>query len=114
MNQIRQYARGYSVYSVALFLLLVACAEHVEEGDTSVVNGLVAEVYATSLTKTEWFSLEVGSGSMIKVIVNKDLGEFTPSHLRSHMITGEPVEVTFIKKQNGEGTIVAVSVRDYE
>jgi len=51
---------------------------------------------------------------MIKVIVNKDLGEFTPSHLRSHMITGQPVEVTFIKKQNGEGTIVAVSVRDYE
>ena len=74
----------------------------------------ISEVSATSLKKTEWFSLEISSGSTLKVLVNKDLGEFTPSHLRSHMITGQPVEVTFIKKQNGEGTIVAVSVRDYE
>ena len=103
-----------SIFLLGLMLLITACEENVMEKDFSVVHGLVAEVSARSLTETKWFSLETDGGTTIKVIVETGLGKFTPSHLRSHMITGQPVEVIFAGEENARNVIVAVSVRDYQ
>ena len=114
MKKFKRNSLYTSIFLLGLMLLITACEENVMEKDFSVVHGLVAEVSARSLTETKWFSLETDGGTTIKVIVETGLGKFTPSHLRSHMITGQPVEVIFAGEENARNVIVAVSVRDYQ
>ena len=102
-----------SAFLFSFLLLFTGCEEGVAERDLFVVHGLIAEVSARSLTETNWFSLETDGGAIFKVMVETDLGKFTPSHLRSHMITGQPVEVIFSEKETTNNLIIAVSVRDY-
>ena len=102
-----------SAFLFSFLLLLTGCEEGVAERELSVAHGLIAEVSARSLTETRWFSLETDGGATFKVMVETDLGKFTPSHLRSHMITGQPVEVMFSEKETTSNLIIAVSVSDY-
>jgi len=114
MKKFKRTCLYASIFILGLMLFFTGCEENLVEKDFSVVHGLVAEVSARSLTETRWFSLETDGGLTIKVIVETGLGKFTPSHLRSHMITGQQVEVIFVGEETASNVIVAVSVRDYQ
>ena len=114
MKKFKRTCLHASVFVLGFMLLLTGCEENLVEKDFSVVHGLVVEVSARSLTETRWFSLETDGGPTVKVITETGLGKFTPSHLRSHMITGQKVEVIFAGEETTRNVIVAVSVRDYK
>ena len=114
MKKFKRTCLYASIFILGLMLFFTGCEENLVEKDFSVVHGLVAEVSARSLTETRWFSLETDEGPTIKVIVETGLGKFTPSHLRSHMITGQHVEVIFVGEETARNVIVAVPVRDYQ
>ena len=97
-----------------LFSLLITAALFVsdcgsEETELESVHGRITDVQARSITEAETFSLLDSKGEMWSLVSEGPL-EFTPSHLREHMLTGE--EVTVLFRRVGE-VLIAVDVADY-
>ena len=80
-----------------------------DEADRETVHGRVVDVQARSLTEVDTFSLVDGAGETWSFAVEGPL-EFTPSHLREHMLTGDEVQVSF---RRVGGVLIAVAVADY-
>ena len=72
-------------------------------------RGLVSGVSALNLATVNWFEIEAENGIVIRFRAEGSLGEFTPSHLRQHMITGQPVLVSFVIRK---GEKIAIKVED--
>ena len=68
---------------------------------TGEVSGLILDLDARSLLELESVTLEDENGATwIFEAQGKRLAGFTPSHLREHMLLGEPVTVAF-HRENG-------------
>ena len=99
-----------SVLALILFQFAVlSCAKAMTDSDLEIDRGLVSEVSALSLTTVNWFEIEAEAGTVTRFRAEGSLGEFTPSHLRQHMIAGEPVLVSFVIRQ---GEKIAIEVED--
>lgn len=88
-------------------LVAVACGNPTEQA-----RGLVVDVVAETPADVSRFSLRDGSGQVLTFEVGQlEVGgdAFPAAHLREHLTSGEPVEVTF--RREG-GRLVAVRLRD--
>ena len=88
-------------------LLLTICG--VEWDPQETVHGRVTDVQARSITEVDTFSILDAEGETWIFAVEGPL-EFSPSHLREHMLTGEGVSVRF--RRAGDA-LIAVGVADY-
>ncbi len=79
------------------------------EGSPETVHGRITDVQIRSVTEVDSFSLSDATGETWSFTADGPL-EFTPSHLREHMLTGEDVSVRF--RRAGD-VLIAVSVEDY-
>ncbi len=68
--------------------------------DTSVVKGIVTEVKAATITDTNLLKIQDSEGKVWEFKADGFIG-MSPSHLREHMLLGEPVEVHY-RMEKGE------------
>ena len=91
----------------AAALILAFC--NTREDSPETVHGRITDVQIRSVTEVDSFSLADAAGGTWSFTAEGPL-EFTPSHLRGHMLTGEDVSVRF--RRAGD-VLIAVSVEDY-
>jgi len=106
---------SYSVHLMWLLLMIgnLSCGgERMDTNDASFmeVSGLVIDFEARSLTKIDHLTLETAAGQSYKLNVGKNLGKFTPSHIRQHMVHGELVEISYFRR-DGENWLK--NIRDF-
>ena len=82
----------------ALVLLLAACGD-----DVQTVRGVITEVQPRSLTEVATFFVEDSTGRLWRFEAEGPI-DFTPSHLREHALTGQPVTVYY--RAQGERLLV--------
>ena len=87
--------------------LLAACGGG--EDSPEAVHGKLTDVQTKSFTEIESFSLLDETGETWLFATEGPL-EFTPSHLRKHMLIGEKVNVQYKRRA---GIFVALSISDY-
>lgn len=81
---------------LALVLTLISCTHQMES-----VRGLVVEVVAKSPIEVETLTLVDQQNTKLKFYSSgTTFSEFTLSHLREHMMLGDPITVRF-ERQNG-------------
>jgi len=86
---------------------IAACNNN--EDSLTKIHGLVTDVQAKNITEIETFSIRDDLGANWIFTTNGPL-EITPSHLKQHMMEGDPVEVIFKK----ESVVpIAIHILDY-
>ena len=81
-----------------LFISNLSCGgDHITQNNLQLgkVSGSIIEFQASSLSQIESITLGTIDEEIYEFRVEKNLGKFTPSHLRQHMIHGELVEVHY-------------------
>ena len=74
------------------------------------VRGLIKEVKAASISELESLTLDGEDGTTWKFEASgQKFAEFTPSHLREHMVLGLPITVTFHRE---DGSLVVDDLSD--
>ncbi|MFL2645257.1 MAG: hypothetical protein ACJ0KI_06315 [Dehalococcoidia bacterium] len=105
------YLNSINLKYVSLTFILcfiVACSNLNQEQNSNVINGKVMSVVAKSISEVDSFEVKSSAGTIYRFETNGFIG-FTPSHIKEHQITGEPVTVTFIR----EGSLlVATEITD--
>ncbi len=91
----------------AAVLIFAFCGTGEDSQET--VHGRITDVQIRSVTEVDSFSLSDAGGETWSFTALGPL-EFTPSHLREHMLTGEDVSVRF---RRAGGVLIAVGVEDY-
>ena len=98
--------------AMALVSAVTACGPDIpqDEAATQTVRGLVRQVEASSLLELELLVVE-DDDSVEWAVEGRgsSFADFTPSHLREHMVLGMPVTVTFHRE---DGTLVLNEVGD--
>ena len=109
---------SYNVHLMWILLVIgnLSCnGERMDINDASLVevSGLVIEFKARSLTEIYYLTLETSEGQIYNLNVGKNLGKFTPSHIRQHMVHGELVEISYFRRdgENWLGSIQDFSLR---
>ena len=93
-------------------LALEGCGGASEESAEShrSFTGMVTSVEARSLLEFESITVADESGVVLDFHAGgRRFGEFTPAHVREHMLLGDPVEVTY--RQSGD-VLLIVSLQD--
>ena len=84
-------------------------SERSEEAHPS-FTGTVTNVESRSLLEFESITIASESGVVLDFHAGgRRFEEFTPAHVREHMVLGDPVEVTY--RESGD-TLLIVSLRD--
>ena len=106
-------------WKVPLFLALslaaigqIACGGDSSPRDVEVetVRGFILEVNAKSFLELESLSLEDEGGTIwLFKSGGRTFPDFTPSHIREHMVTGQRVSVTF---ERDDDVLTVVDVAD--
>ena len=81
-----------------MFISNLSCGgDHLTQNNLQLgkVSGSIIEFQASSLSQIESITLGTIDEEIYEFRVEKNLGKFTPSHLRQHMIHGELVEVHY-------------------
>jgi hypothetical protein len=89
----------------ASFVLQVACRQNERPPQ---LRGLVVDVQSASFSQVQAFTLRTDSGETHEFVVEGNVG-FTPSHLREHMLLGDPVIVSI---RHADGLQIATLVED--
>ena len=99
-------------FFLLLLLIMTSCSFNQEDShaDGSEI-GLISEINSKSILEVDWFELESEDLSTKRFYVEDQIREFTPTHFRYHMITGE-----FVKGEYREegGVFIAVNVQDID
>ena len=77
---------------ILLALASTACGPSAQE-----VVGVVVDVQAVSLLEVRSLTIETPARERLVFTTRGDIG-FTASHLREHMVAGDPLKVTYIKE----------------
>ena len=104
----------FAAFALALGATAAACAPPPTdggEGETMRFVGHVTDVRARSLTELEALRVTdaAGASRWFRAEEGRAFDEFTPSHAREHMLTGEPIEVTY---RESDGTLFIVGLAD--
>ena len=83
-------------------------------GETQEIHGLLTDVNARSLLEVESFQVRDDQGTVWRFQVGASgfaAGghDFTPSHLREHMVQGVRIKVSFIER---DGVMAVLSIRE--
>ena len=97
---------GVAAIAVVALLALGACG-----GQSGAVRGHVVDVRSESLLEIESVEIMDGDGKRWRFEAREfsDPADFTPSHLREHMVLGEPVTVRY---RNEDGVLVIDDIDD--
>jgi|TARA_B100001964_G_C13759985_1_gene391268 hypothetical protein len=104
-------AGNIHLFLLLIFLIAACSVNQGESGADGAVIGLISEVSSKSLLEIDWFELEMKDLSTKRFFVEDQIKEFTPTHFRYHMVTGEFVEVHF--REEGE-MLIAINVVDID
>ena len=74
------------------------------------VSGLIIDFEARSLTDIDHLTIGTAVGQIYELNVGRNLGEFTPSHIRQHMVHGELVEISYFRR---DGEYWLRNIRDF-
>lgn len=85
--------------------VLAGCA-----GDTETVVGRLIDVQSSGLLVLDSIEVIDADGRQWKLEGPGDFGQFTPSHLRQHMVLGEQLQVSF---HRDEDSLVIDRLSDY-
>ena len=97
MNSSNLNLMSFSLLLLSTFALnIISCSSPMES-----VKGLVVEVVAKSPVEVETLTLVDQDNTNLKFYTNGTIfPEFTPSHLRDHMLLGDPITVWY-KRRDG-------------
>ena len=106
---------SYSVHLMWVFLVIgnLSCGgDRIGISDVSLVevSGLIIDFEARSLTDIDHLTIETAVGQIYELNVGRNLGEFTPSHIRQHMVHGELVEISYFRR---DGEYWLRNIRDF-
>ena len=81
------------------------------EGETRTFIGHITDVRARSLIKLESLRVTGADGASLRFHADEGRGfaDFGPSHAREHMLTGDPVKVTYVEE---DGRLLIVDLAD--
>ena len=89
--------RFYTILVIAL-LIFTSCTQSDDTQNEKIIEGYVTNVSAANLLNVDWFEIETKSGKVMRFEVTGSLGSFTPSHMRQHMLIGDPISITYYEK----------------
>ena len=106
----------FAALALALGAVAAACAPPPAdggEGETMRFVGHITDVRARSLSELEALRVTdaAGASRWFRAEEGRAFDAFTPSHAREHMLTGEPIEVTY---RESDGTLFIVDLADAE
>lgn len=109
--KIRFFSYISYIISIILFLILVtlSCGSENEIQGVNFVSGYVVNVESLSLKQLKSFELVDKNDHKIFFVVQGDLGKFSPSHMRQHMLLGESI---IVKYSIEDGKNIVESVDD--
>jgi hypothetical protein len=88
---------------------VVACAPGESDPTARELSGVVVAVDARALGRVRGFTLR-REGRAHEILIDSDTRfDFPPTHLRAHLVSGEPVRVEVVRRR---GTLVARSIAD--
>ncbi len=90
---------------VAVAMVAAACGG--EDGTENAVSGLVTEVRSRSITEVVTLTVQEEGTGKLWTFQTQGSVDFTPSHIREHMLQGQPVTVRYQERQ---GQLIAVLV----
>ena len=99
VNKIFMSNSFYTIFVIAL-LIFTSCTQSDQAQNEKIIEGYVTNVSAANLLTVDWFEIETNSGELMRFEVKGSIGSFTPSHMRQHMLIGDPVVITYY--ENGE------------
>jgi hypothetical protein len=74
------------------------------------ITGRIVDVESYSLTIANKLSLQ--SGNVISdYVIEATVGDFTPSHIRNHMLTGDIVKIIYVVSNNQN---IIIHIEDYD
>ena len=98
---------------MAVFAVVLVGCDRTTGGTTtshSSFMGTVASFQAKTLLELESITIANESGVVLQFhAAGRRFEEFTPAHIREHMVLGDPVEVTY---RQSEDRLLMVSLRD--
>ena len=98
---------------VALLIASLSCNRGSDQGPggpvAETVSGLIRQVDSRSLLKVRSLTVEDDSGTRWVFEADQRFDDFTPSHLREHMVLGLRVAVTF---HRDEGRLIIDALSD--
>ena len=109
----RLRALAPAAFALAAAALAAACAPTPDDGGGALkYAGQITDVRARSLSELESLRVTDASGASTRFHVEEGrrFDAFGPSHAREHMLTGEPVEVTY--RESADGTLFIVDLAD--
>jgi len=96
-----------TILTLTTFILL-SCADPSETENNKLIRGRVISVVAKSISDVQTFKVQSPTGEIYSFQVNGFIG-FTPSHIKEHQVTGDPVTVTYI---SGNNVLIATKITD--
>ena len=87
----------------ALLLIVVAgvLSGSCSEGDeVSEISGVVVEVESSGLTEVDSFSVRSDERTYEFLVTDETDLAFPPAHLNEHRVSGEPVAVSFVRRED--------------
>ena len=118
-NKKRAFSTKFALAALAVLAALAtgsaaACASPPAdggEGETMTFIGHITDVRARSLIELESLRVTGADGASLRFHADEGRGfdEFGPSHAREHMLTGDPVKVTYIEE---DGRLIIVDLAD--
>lgn len=116
-KRLRLWALPSATFALALAAPFAASAcapppHGAEQGGALKYVGHVSDVRARSLLELESIRVTDASGAsaLFRVEEGRRFGAFGPSHAREHMLTGEPVEVTY--RETADGALFILDLSD--
>ena len=99
---------SFAFLILAFFIQGCANSENGINSKVFSIDGLLLEVESQSLLQATSVILVDSSGEEHKLFLGGTYGEFTPSHLREHMITAMPISVEYLVKDE-KWNVIAIS-----
>ena len=104
---------SFGIWPLAVVVVALSGCDGTPEGTAEGRNsfrGTVASFEAKSLLELESLTVANESGEVLEFFADgRRFDEFTPAHVREHMVLGGPVEVTYLESG---GRLLIVSLQD--
>jgi hypothetical protein len=86
--------------AASLAIAAIALAGCQSPANSRVARGLIIDLRTRDVAHADSIVLQAESGEVIHLKV-ADSVQFTPGHLRDHMLSAEPVTVTYVNSPDG-------------